>query len=248
MIYDGKVVIVTGAGGGIGAAVAMAYAAEGATVVAVDRDAQALKQTVGGIQEAGGNAVDYVIDLSRPEEIEAMFGDIQQKLGRVDVLINNAGLSVWKSPYDLSLEEWDYVMNTNLRGSFLCSREAAKLMRTHGGGAIVNLSSTRALMSEPGSEAYAASKGGINALTHALAVSFSSDRIRVNAISPGWIETGDYNQLRPEDHHQHPSMRVGTPDDITRACFYLTDPNNDFINGINMIVDGGMTRKMIYEE
>ena len=103
-------------------------------------------------------------------------------------------------------------------------------------------------MSEPNSEAYAASKGGIYALTHALAASFAKDHIQVNCISPGWIETGDYFQLREIDHVQHFSGRVGKPEDIARACLYLTSEGNNFINGANMIIDGGMTRKMIYEE
>ncbi|KPD01381.1 Glucose 1-dehydrogenase 2 [Geobacillus sp. BCO2] len=103
-------------------------------------------------------------------------------------------------------------------------------------------------MSEPNSEAYAASKGGLVALTHALAVSFADDRIRVNCISPGWIETGDYGQLRDIDHRQHPAGRVGKPDDIARACLYLCDEENDFITGVNLVIDGGMTRKMIYIE
>lgn len=119
-------------------------------------------------------------------------------------------------------------------------------MRKRGGGSIINIASTRAFMSEPNSEAYAASKGGIIALTHALAVSFAPDHIQVNAISPGWIETGDYGQLREIDHLQHPAGRVGRPDDIARACLYLTSEGNDFITGANLVIDGGMTRKMIY--
>ncbi|MDF2836594.1 MAG: short chain dehydrogenase family protein [Paenibacillus sp.] len=178
-----------------------------------------------------------------------MFGDIEELFGRVDVVVNNAGFGIWKSPYDLEPDEWDHVVNTNLRGTFLCSREAAKLMRKDGtGGSIVNISSTRALMSEPNSEAYAASKGGILSLTHALATSLGPDRITVNAICPGWIETGDYGELRRVDHAQHPSGRVGKPEDIARACLYLTDPRNDFVTGTRITVDGGMTTKMIYAE
>ncbi|MNI76721.1 3-oxoacyl-[acyl-carrier-protein] reductase FabG [compost metagenome] len=115
------------------------------------------------------------------------------------------------------------------------------------GGSIINIASTRALMSEPNSEAYAASKGGIVSLSHALAVSLGQDHIRVNCISPGWIETGDYEGLRSIDHEQHPAGRVGKPADIVKACLYLTDPENDFVTGTEMIIDGGMTRKMIYE-
>jgi len=115
------------------------------------------------------------------------------------------------------------------------------------GGSIVNISSTRATMSEENSEAYAASKGGIVSLTHALASSFSKDHIQVNCISPGWIETQNYDNLRKIDHDQHPSKRVGKPEDIARACIYLTNEENDFINGTEIIIDGGMTKKMVYE-
>ena len=123
---------------------------------------------------------------------------------------------------------------------------AAKHMKN--GGAIINLASTRAFMSEPHSESYAASKGGVVALTHALASSLSEYNITVNSISPGWIETGDYKALKESDHAQHFSNRVGKPDDIARACLYLANPENNFITGTNLTIDGGMTKKMIYEE
>ncbi|MFC4766026.1 SDR family NAD(P)-dependent oxidoreductase [Effusibacillus consociatus] len=248
MTYEGKVVIVTGGGGGIGRTIAAAYAKHGAKVVIVDKEADGLKQTSEFIQDAGFEVLTHVLDLSKPIEIERFFHEIQGKIDRIDILINNAGIGVFKSPYDLTIEEWDFVVGTNLGGTFLCSREAAKIMRNHGGGSIVNISSTRALMSEPNSEAYAASKGGILSLTHSLALSLGPDHIQVNAISPGWIETGDYDKLRQIDHLQHPALRVGKPEDIARACLYLTNPENDFITGINLVIDGGMTRKMIYEE
>lgn len=109
------------------------------------------------------------------------------------------------------------------------------------------MASTRALMSEPNSEAYAASKGGITALTHALAASFAEFRITVNSILPGWIETGDYTQLSESDHHQHFSKRVGKPADIANACLFLASKENDFITGSQLVIDGGMTRKMMYQ-
>jgi NAD(P)-dependent dehydrogenase (short-subunit alcohol dehydrogenase family) len=195
----------------------------------------------------GGSATFIETDVSRPEYINELFRRTLEISGTLDVLVNNTGISIWKSPYDLTVEEWDLIINTNLRSSFLCSREAAKIMRHHGGGSIINISSTRAFMSESNSEAYAATKGGILALTHAMAASFAKDHIRVNCISPGWIETGDYGRLKESDHLQHLSGRVGKPSDIARACLYLTEEGNDFINGTNIIIDGGMTRKMIYE-
>ncbi|WP_139488743.1 SDR family NAD(P)-dependent oxidoreductase [Brevibacillus dissolubilis] len=246
--FQNQVVIVTGAGKGIGRTVALMYAEQGASVVVAERNESDGQATVQAIQSAGGQAALVPTDVSRPDEIVHLMNETKRLYGRLDILINNAGLGAWTSPYDLTLEDWDYVIHTNLRGTFLCSREAAKLMRENGGGAIINMASTRAHMSEPNSEAYAASKGGIVSLTHALAVSLGGDGIRVNVISPGWIETGDYDALREIDHDQHPARRVGKPDDIGRACLYLTDPANDFVTGAEIVIDGGMTRKMIYVE
>ena len=246
MSYKGKVVIVTGAGRGLGSSIAQTYASKGAKVVLAEKVRSLGLDTEKSILSEGGIATFIQTDISHPEEIEELFRKISGLYGTVDILINNAGISKWKSPYEITVEEWDEIINTNLRSVFLCSREAAKIMRSHGGGSIVNIASTRAFMSEPDSEAYAASKGGIVALTHALAASFSPDHIQVNCISPGWIETGDYNQLNEADHNQHLSRRVGKPEDIVSACLYLTGEGNDFINGTNITIDGGMTRKMIY--
>ena len=248
MEFRNKVVIVTGSGKGIGRSIAMRYASEGANVIVAEKDELSGSETETSILSAGGTTKFIRTDVSNPPDIRAMVSKTVELFGTVDIMINNAGISKWKSPYEISVEEWDVIINTNLRGAFLCSREAAKIMREQGGGSIVNIASTRAFMSEPDSEAYAATKGGIISLTHALAASFSKDKIRVNCISPGWIETGDYSQLKPADHTQHFSGRVGKPEDIAEACIYLTKEGNDFINGANIIIDGGMTRKMIYED
>jgi NAD(P)-dependent dehydrogenase (short-subunit alcohol dehydrogenase family) len=248
MTFSNKVVIVTGASNGIGKAVACMYAENGAKVILADLDEVAGMEIAEHIRNRGGESLFVKTDVRKEEDIMSLMQAAKKFYNRIDVLINNAGKGLFKSPYELTLEEWDDLINTNLRSVFLGSREAATYIRENEeGGAIVNIASTRATMSEPSSEAYAASKGGIVSLTHALATSFSEDRITVNAISPGWIDTGDYSQLRAIDHEQHLSKRVGTPDDIARACLFLTARANDFVTGANLVVDGGMTRKMIYE-
>jgi NAD(P)-dependent dehydrogenase (short-subunit alcohol dehydrogenase family) len=238
-------IIITGAAKGIGKEIAQTFAMKGAMVMLADRDSAEGLKSVEHINSSGGNSWFFHCDISVYTDIVSMIAEAENRMGGIDVLVNNAGFGIWKSPYELGPEEWDAVLNTNLRGTFLCSREAALVMRKNGGGSIINIASTRAFMSEPNSEAYAASKGGIAALTHAMAASFAGDSIRVNCISPGWIETGDYARLRKADHEQHFSGRVGKPSDIAEACVFLA--GNDFINAANIIIDGGMTRKMIYE-
>ncbi|MGG3467494.1 glucose 1-dehydrogenase [Neobacillus pocheonensis] len=249
MGFSNKTVVITGAGNGIGKGIAIQYAKEGANVILADIDGKAGANIVRIIEDRGGEALFVNTDVRLESDIIRLMESAIQSYGQIDILINNAGKALFKSPYETSIEEWDDVIHTNLRSVFLASREAAKYMRHNkDGGSIVNIASTRAIMSEPNSESYAATKGGILAITHALAASLSDDRITVNAISPGWIETGDYSKLSKLDHEQHLSKRVGKPDDIARACLYLTAKENDFVTGINLVVDGGMTRKMIYEE
>lgn len=244
-----KVAVITGAATGIGEAIAFEYGKQGVSVVLADINEERARENVMKMNQRGEEACFVKTDVRKPEDIVQLMKVAYDTYGRIDILINNAGKMIWKSPYDISIEEWDDLLNTNLRSVFLASREAAKYMkRNETGGAIVNIASTRYLMSEPNTELYAASKGGIVSITHALASSFSKDYITVNAISPGWIETGDYNKLSKVDHEQHFSRRVGKPVDIARACVYLTAEENDFITGTNLVIDGGMTKKMIYEE
>jgi NAD(P)-dependent dehydrogenase (short-subunit alcohol dehydrogenase family) len=191
------------------------------------------------------------------ERLEAVSGDTSleataqravektiERFGRLDALINNAGVSTLGkfSVTDLPLEEWNRVIGVNLTGCFLMAKYTAPFLRKTK-GAIVNIASTRAMMSEPDSEAYAASKGGVVALTHALAASLGPD-VRVNCISPGWIETREEAEHSAADRAQHPAGRVGTPQDIAELAAYLISAG--FVTGQNVVADGGMTKKMIY--
>ncbi|KUP09532.1 oxidoreductase [Bacillus coahuilensis m2-6] len=246
-MFSESVVVITGSANGIGKEVARQYAEQGATLILVDRDHLGLAKMVKQLRKQT-EVAEYCIDLQNVSAITETVEKVEKNFRKIDILINNAGISRFQSPYELSENEWDEIIGTNLKGSFFMARECAKVMKKHGGGKIINLSSTRALMSEPGGEAYGASKGGLLALTHSLAISLGSDHIQVNCISPGWIHTGDYEELSTQDHQQHPSGRVGKPSDIARACLFLTNPNNDFITGENIVIDGGMTKKMIYGE
>ncbi len=250
MEFQNKVVIVTGGSQGIGKTIAKHFGSKGAKVVIADIAEEKGIDTVTFINDNDqGNAIFVKTDVSSLENIRDLMDTTIHTYGRIDILINNAGISKFKTIFEVTEEDWNNVINTNLKSVFFCSQQAAIHMRKNNeGGSIVNIASTRAMMSEPNTESYAASKGGIVALTHALAITLGEENITVNAISPGWIEAHHYNTLREIDHTQHPAGRVGTPDDIARACLYLTNKDNSFITGINLVVDGGMTRKMIYEE
>lgn len=242
-----RTVIVTGASNGIGRAVAKLFAKNYFNVVIADLDAENGSSLQDELLSEGRQAQFIQCDVSDPKSIQNLVKETIKRYQRIDILINNAGISEFIRPDELSVEKWDQILNTNLRASFLLTRGVVPHMKKNVKGSVVNIASTRALMSEKNSEAYAASKGGLLALTHAQAVSYAEDNITVNCISPGWIHTGDYEKLRDIDHEQHPSKRVGKPEDIARACLFLTDAENDFINGENVVIDGGMTRKMIYE-
>lgn len=246
-MFENKVVLVTGGANGIGKAIVEEYAKNNAIVVLADIDEERGVLLQEKWTNLNKKVLFYKTDFSKPDSILDMMNFIISKYKNLDILINNVGVSKFQDPLELSIDDWDYILNVNLRSVFITSKEMAKNMKNKGGN-IVNIASTRAFMSEEGTLAYSASKGGIVALTHSLAISFSKYNIKVNCISPGWIQNIDYNNLTKEDHIQHPSNRVGKPDDIARACLFLTNDENDFINGENIIIDGGITKKMIYSE
>ncbi len=244
--HMGKVALVTGGAGGIGREIVQQYALAGAAVAIVDIDEKAGNQLETELRANVHDALFIRTDISRPEDCETAVAQAVSRFGKIDALVNCAGLGRGAHPRELAVDDWDYVLNVNLRAAFLFARLCSAHMKAAGGGAIVNIASTRAIMSEPNTEAYAASKGGLLALTHALAASLAPDGIRVNCVSPGWICTEGYEALTEADHTQHFSGRVGTPLDIARACLFLTMDGNEFINGQNIVIDGGMTKKMIY--
>ncbi|AIC95338.1 SDR family NAD(P)-dependent oxidoreductase [Shouchella lehensis] len=235
---DKRLMVISGGANGIGKEVAKAFAHNRYIVITMDKEKQDWEHDqVHAIQ----------VDVTDHEQLQSAIDGIHQQYGSPSVLINNAGVSTFKPFFDLTLNDWNHVLKTNLTSAFLLSQGFAKTMKQRKEScSIINISSTRAFMSEANSEAYAASKGGITALTHAMAMSLQDTQITVNAIAPGWIHTGDIKQLRDIDHTQHPSNRVGTPRDIAEACLFLAHPNNNFINGETLTIDGGMTRKMIY--
>lgn len=243
---DGKrVALVTGAAHGIGAGIAGRLVRDGMRVVLADTDTEA------GAWEADrlGEAARFErADTADEAAVLALVNTLREREGRLDALICNAGIMVRRNLQDLTLAEWNRVLATNLTGAFLLVRAACDLLRRApaggGGGAVVTIASTRARMSEPDTESYAASKGGLVALTHALAVSLGP-AVRVNCVSPGWIETRG-EALRPEDHAQHPAGRVGDVDDVASLVSWLVGPESGFVTGAEFVIDGGMTRKMIY--
>ena len=238
------VAIVTGGAKGIGRAVAAYLLEQKWRVCVVDLKGSGARRAFPARRR------DVVLiegDVGHEDTARRAVGEALARFGRLDAVISNAGVMVRKPLRRLSLAEWRHVIDTNLTAAFLFARAAEPALRKSK-GAFVTVASTRALMSESDTESYAASKGGIVALTHALAVSLGPD-IRVNCVSPGWIETVDYGALRRKDHAQHPVGRVGKPKDIAEAVAWLLDrERSGFVTGANIVIDGGMTRKMIYEE
>ncbi len=231
----GRVALVTGGARGIGAGIAARLAADGMAVVIADLEAP----------ESAGDGRFVRCDVSDEAAVTALVAGIAAREGRLDALVCNAGVMVRKKLAALTLADWSRVIATNLTSTYLLVRAAEPLLRA-AKGAVVTIASTRAHMSEPDTESYAASKGGLLALTHALAISLGPD-VRVNCISPGWIDVAG-EELRPEDHAQHPAGRVGRAEDVAAVASFLLGPASSFVTGAEFMVDGGMTREMIYAE
>lgn len=233
---DTKAALVTGGAHGIGRAIVRRLLADGWAVLSVDiRD------------EAESGAASLVADVAAEADCIRAIAKAEDRFGRLDLLVSNAGISEFTPLGEETVAHWNRVLAVNLTAPFVLARQAAPMLsRAPGGGSIVTIASTRALMSEPGTEAYSASKGGLVALTHSLAVSLGPT-VRVNCISPGWIDVSGA-PLRPEDHAQHPAGRAGRPEDVAALVAWLAGPEAGFMTGANLVLDGGMTRKMVYAE
>ena len=237
------VALITGAAHGIGRATARQLLDEGWLIGAVDMSGANLERAFG---KQARRVVLIEGDIGDEATAKRAVAATLERFGQLDGVVSNAGMMIRKPIRQLTLEEWRRVIDVNLTAAFLLAKAAEKPLRQTK-GAFVSIASTRAAMSEPDTESYSASKGGLVALTHALAISLAP--VRVNCVSPGWIATKDYDKLRRKDHTQHPAGRVGRPEDVAQIVAWLLDKDRSgFVTGANFTVDGGMTRKMIYEE
>lgn len=242
MRLEGKVAIVTGAAKGIGEAIAVRYGREGAVVVVSDIDVENVRATAAAINAAGGEAVAIICDVSDEAQVDALFAETMETYGRVDVLVNNAG-KVTPMKHILTVDKawWDGFIAVNLTGTFLCCKAAAHIMVQQGSGSIINMSSGGATKAHRAFVAYDATKGGIEAMTRALALDLGPYGVRVNSLVPGSIDTRGLSlEQRILRGTNVPLGRIGEPDDMTGAAVFLASDDSIYVTGQATRVDGGM--------
>ena len=241
---DGRVAVVTGGARGIGRSVCERLSAEGARIVAVDRSAEALDAFVLELTGRGGEALALVADIANAAEVDALAAKTLEAFGRVDILINNAGITRDGLLLRMSEEDWDAVLDVNLKGAFLCTRAFTRPMMKQRWGRVVNVSSVIGLVGNAGQVNYAASKAGVLGLTKSVAKELASRHITVNAVAPGFIETAMTQALdekvRGALQAQIPLGRLGSPEDVAHAVAFLCSEDAAYITGQVITVDGGM--------
>jgi len=242
---QGKVALVTGGNGGIGLAMAQGLAQAGARIAVVGRNPDKLETAVARLSNEGAEAQGYAVDVCDEVAVAALVAQVVDDFGRLDILVNNAGINIRKQVQDLSLDEWNAVMDTNLTSAFLCSRAAFPHLKKQG-GKVINTGSMTSIFGASFAPAYSASKGGIVQLTRALATAWASDNIQVNAILPGWIDTELTQKARVEVGGLNeriltrtPAGRWGRPQDLAGIAVFLASAGSDFITGTAIPVDGG---------
>ncbi len=244
MTFADQVALVTGASRGIGRAIALKLASEGAFVIATATSESGASTTAEAIVAQGGKGKAVKLDVSRPDEVEALFQAIVAEQGRLDILVNNAGITRDGLLLRMKEEEWDSVLDTNLKGAFLCTKAAAKVMTKARYGRIVNISSVVGEMGNPGQVNYCASKAGMFGMTKSVARELAKRNVTVNAVAPGFIET-DMTAVLPEKAReallqQIPLERLGSPEDVANAVYFLVSPLANYITGQVLSVNGGM--------
>jgi 2-deoxy-D-gluconate 3-dehydrogenase len=245
---SGRVAVVTGGNGGIGLGMARGLAAAGATVVVAARNRAKSEAAVAELARLGARSGLVALDVANADSCRAMVDETVDRFGRLDILVNNAGMSIRKPPEDYAVAEWQAVLDTNPTGAFVCTQAVHPVMRSNGGGKIINIGSMMAIFGAAYAAAYAASKGALVQLTKSLAIAWAKDNIQVNAVMPGWIDTALTVAAREQVPGLHerilrrtPAGRWGMPEDLAGIAVFLASPASDFVTGAAIPVDGGFS-------
>ena len=244
MKLQGKVAFVTGFGSGLGRAIAILFAKEGASVAGTSTTESKGKETLAAIEGGGGKALFFPGDVGKSAQMESFIQETVRKFGGLDVVVNSAGVRTNGSITEITEEDWDRTLDTNLKGAFVVSRLAIPEMKKRGGGAIIHIAARSGMLGQSGRAAYCASKGGMVRLTEAMAMDHAADRIRVNCICPGPTRTPMVDTSTPEKLARYktrvPLGRIGEPEDVAYAALYLASEEASFVTAAILPVDGGM--------